>query len=312
MTDLAKLGAGWTRLKQGTLWNSTGKCRGYAVANPAEASILDQYVLAVAAGGTPPMPTLATATAQMVAAAIASVSPPPPPPGYLFQDEFDGPAGSPPDASKWWVTPWCSTSSDDSMGCYNPKNAFLDGNGHLVLRVSPGTMGRTYDFARVQTFQEGGWPPPKVLKAFGPGTRWEASIKFGAGAGVWGGFWPMGTDVAPPVEIDIEEFRGAFPNQVSCHTHLGSASAGLPVLDAAVDLTAGFHRYWIEYGATSTKFGFDDKTLGSLPTPSQKLGIRLSNAVGPPGTWGGQNGPPPASAIPSAMLVDYVHVVALA
>lgn len=76
MTDLAALNAGYTRLKQGTLWHSTGRCKGFADANPGEAATLDQYVAAVVAGGTPPMPSLSTATgdgiARMVAAAIAN------------------------------------------------------------------------------------------------------------------------------------------------------------------------------------------------------------------------------------------------
>lgn len=39
--------------------------------------------------------------------------------------------------------------------------------------------------------------------------------------------------------------------------------------------------------------------------------IRLTNQVGPTGSWGGLGGPPPVSAIPAYMLVDYVRVTTL-
>jgi hypothetical protein len=223
---------------------------------------------------------------------------------YLFDDEFNG--TGPLDASKWWATPWCSTSTDDSFGCYNAANAFLNGLGDLVLRVSAGTMGRTYDFARVQTFREGNWPPPQVLWSHGPPIRIEARIKFAPGAGVWEGLWPMGVNSSTPLETDVQEFRGAVPSQDTCHVH-GPVEGG-STIDTAVDLSAGWHLYWMNYAPSSVTFGVDGLTCGQFATPAQQLGIRLSNAVGPVGSWGGLGGPPPASALPADMLVDYVRV----
>jgi hypothetical protein len=233
-----------------------------------------------------------------------------PAPVVLFHDDFDGPAGAPPDPAKWWPTPWCSTSADDAEGCYNPANAYQDGNGNLVLAVTPGTMGRPYDFARVQSFQEGGWPPPHVLWAHGPAIRVEARIRFAPGVGLWGGFWLMGCDPTTPLELDVQEFRGAVPTQVAIHTH-GPVYGSLKPFDTRADLSADFHVYWTEYQATGATFGIDSTTIGQLPTPAQALGVRLSHTVGPPGSWGGQMGPPPASALPAHMLVDYVKVTAL-
>ncbi len=60
--DLSKLQAGYQQLKSGTLWSSTGKCKGYAASNPGEAAQIDVYVAALVAGGHPTPPVLATAT----------------------------------------------------------------------------------------------------------------------------------------------------------------------------------------------------------------------------------------------------------
>jgi hypothetical protein len=231
-----------------------------------------------------------------------------------FLDDFSGAAGAAPNRAVWWATPWCSSSADDQEGCYDAANAFLDGAGHLVLRVSQGTMGRPYDFARIQTFREGGWPPPQVFWSHSPPLRVEARIRFAPGAGLWGGFWANGTNVAANIlELDMQEFRGAVPTQDHCAAHLWSPHQVLlsTAIDAGADLSAGWHIYWADYYRDHTTFGVDGLTCGSVTTPAQAIGIRLDNVVGVPGTWGGQGGPPPSSAIPADMLVDYVRATSL-
>lgn len=233
---------------------------------------------------------------------------------YLFSDEFNGPAGSSPDPAKWWATPWCSTSPDDTEGCYKPGNCFQDGNSHLMLRVSQGTMGRPYDFARVQTFVEGGWPPPKVLAKITPPFHIEASIKMPTGLGTWASFWPMGITSTKPIEIDVVERRGLYPNRVETHLHNTQEWALTPAYHDANDLSAGFHVYAVEFQQTRKRkkavFFIDGTQFASVGLAAaswQPVGIRLSNTVGPPSRWGGEGGPPSVSVIPADMLVDYVR-----
>ena len=98
----------------------------------------------------------ALAAAMPIPAAGASPSrqdlpldrvPPPaaPPGGYLFQDEFDGPAGSAPDPSKWEVAQARETMEDPTfwelpgnVGQYRDdrRNVFLDGKSNLVFRAA--------------------------------------------------------------------------------------------------------------------------------------------------------------------------------
>lgn len=264
--------------------------------------------------------TRAVVTAARIGGLEARVArlenPAPPEPVYIWHDEFDGPAGSPPDPAKWWATPWCSTSPNELYHCYTPGNAYLDGHGNLVLKVSPGTRGRPFNSARIQTFQEGTWPPSKVLAQFAAPCRIEARVKFAPGAGLWGAVWANSNSAqSDNFELDAQEFRGKYSSDVAAHTHHwvnGVDQAWAAVIATGVDLSAGFHRYWTEYYSDSVDFGFDDTLVGrNVIACKYPIMPRLSHEVGVPGTWGGDGGPPPQSSIPALMLVDYVRVTAL-
>ena len=81
-----------------------------------------------------------------------------PPMIYTFQEEFDGPAGSAPDPSKWRydLGRW---ADNDELETYTDSraNSYLDGNGNLVIKAIKVTErgGRsrrvTYTSARLQT-----------------------------------------------------------------------------------------------------------------------------------------------------------------
>src|ERR1700756_2377902 len=92
---------------------------------------------------------------------------------YIFQDEFDGPAGSAPDSSKWTAARAREPMQDptfwelpENVGQYRDdrRNLFLDGKSNLVIRAAKdGT-----------TFYSG-----KIFGSFrgGIGHTWEARIK---------------------------------------------------------------------------------------------------------------------------------------
>lgn len=253
---------------------------------------------------TPTTTTVSTTTTTTTTAPT-----PTPSSSYTFDDEFNGAAGSAPDPAKWSVTPWCSSSSEDAEFCYSARNAFVDGSGNLVLRVSAGTMGRAYDGARVQTFTEGAWPPKTVLAAVHSPTRVEVRAKFAPGAGLWESIWTDGVYSSAYEELDLQEFRGAVPTLDACHVHGwgGLVMEGGATVDTGVDLSTGWHVYWMNYYSSHVTFGVDGQTCGDMASADQSQGLRLSNVVGLPGTWGGQEGPPPAADVPADMLVDYVR-----
>lgn len=69
MTRVEQLRTSWKTLKTGTLHKS------WAVSNPGEASKLDSYVDAIAAGKPATSPALKTATGQALAGLVSLASP---------------------------------------------------------------------------------------------------------------------------------------------------------------------------------------------------------------------------------------------
>ena len=58
----------------------------------------------------------------------------PAPVDYIFADDFDGPAGAPPDLSRWTVVGWNEPVYPPILGLFRDdrRNVSLDGNGNLV------------------------------------------------------------------------------------------------------------------------------------------------------------------------------------
>ncbi|HEX2283409.1 MAG TPA: family 16 glycosylhydrolase, partial [Mycobacterium sp.] len=148
------------------------------------------------------------------------VPPPAAPPGdaaqrtYLFRDEFDGPAGSAPDRSKWSVSRARETMQDptfwelpENVGQYRDdrRNVFLDGKSNLVIRAAKD--GPTYYSGKVYSPFEAGI-----------GTTWEARIKLDClTAGCWPAFW-LSSDAQG--EVDIIEWygNGTWASGTTVHT----------------------------------------------------------------------------------------------
>src|ERR1700678_2096017 len=55
---------------------------------------------------------------------------------YVFTDEFNGPAGAPPDPSKWnHETGRWTDNNELETYTDSTANAYLDGQGHLVIKA---------------------------------------------------------------------------------------------------------------------------------------------------------------------------------
>jgi len=237
----------------------------------------------------------------------------PTPSNLVFDDEFDGAAGARPDPSKWYTFGnVCPRGTNWQYSCLKSSNAFQDGAGHLVLRVTGGTQGRPYDGAEISPSPLNGYPSTNVKYKFPPGSRLEVRAKFAPGAGLWETLWSVAPDsiTQDQLELDMQEWRGSKPTLDDCHTHYAIEYGRL--LDTGVDLSADWHTYWMDYYKDHVVFGVDNMTCGqtSLPLALPETPI-LWNMVPPPGTGPGTGGPPPASDIPADMRVDYVRVYSL-
>lgn len=249
------------------------------------------------------------------------------PPHLVWDDEFDGPAGAPPDPRRW--RPDVGPGVTGELQYYTDNhNAYQDGAGSLVLEarreVTPGTRcppdpsGSTtcqYTSARLNTHG---------LFSFTYG-RVEARIQVSATQGLWPAFWMIGDDLYTgqadwPAcgEIDVMEHVGRAADEISATLHAPAYHGDVGIggrYRAGADLAAGFHVYaadWRPDGITFSVDGNDFFTVDRA-TAERTRGpwvydhpfvLLLDNAVGGPFP-----GPPDATTVlPQRMLVDYVRV----
>ena len=255
---------------------------------------------------------------------------------YAFQDEFDGPAGSPPDPGRWrydlggggWGHGELQTYTDSTA------NVFQDGQSHLVIRATRegrpalgnGRPGPCYHSARITTrdtfAQQGGC--------------FEARIKVISQPGLWPAFWLMGRDVGTAGwprcgEVDVLGDFGDSTVHSAVHAPAGAASVrsasvrsasvrSASVRSARRDLPSdtGWHTYRLDWSADGMSFSRDGHRYlivrrgfcGSLawvygPGEPHNGGmfLLLSLAVG-----GQVGGPPDSTRFPADLMVDYVRV----
>lgn len=235
----------------------------------------------------------------------------------VWSDEFEGPAGTLPDLSRWafdvggggWGNGQLEYDTD------RPENASLDGEGNLAITARRESFGgRAYTSARIKT-------QGKFSQARG---RFEARIKLPVGQGIWPAFWLLGAGyplVAWPEcgEIDVMEYRGQEPRVVLGSAHGPGYSGGGSItgrfeLPAGQGFDAGFHVFAVEWDPGRLAFFVDDAlyhvvTPSTLPPGStwvfeQPFYVILNVAVG--GTFVGPPGP--TTVFPQTMLVDWVRV----
>jgi beta-glucanase (GH16 family) len=237
----------------------------------------------------------------------------------LWHDEFDGAAGTPPDATKWSYDIGGSGWGNQELEYYTNRtsNVALDGNGHLAIVARlEAYQGKSYTSGRINTLA-------KYTNAFG---RFEARMQVPTGQGMWPAFWMLGNNYSSagwPMcgEIDIVETKGQDPHTVHGTVHGPNYSGAHGIgstIDVAATLSDGFHVYAVEWDNSKIVFSVDDKSYFTM-TPSQLLandvwvfdhpfGILLNLAVG-----GNFVGSPDATTVfPQTLLVDYVRVYAAA
>jgi beta-glucanase (GH16 family) len=236
----------------------------------------------------------------------------------VWSDEFNGAAGTLPDASKWEFDIGVGPNNDGwgnaELEYYTDRasNASMDGSGNLAITARKELYsGSAFTSARIKTmglFQQ----------AYG---RFEARIKTPWGPGIWPAFWLLGSDVETTGwpqcgEIDVLELRGQKPNIINGTVHGPGYSGGASISKSYAfendRFDVEFHLFAIEWGADYIDF-FVDKTLYQRITPDDLTGdwvfdhpffMILNVAVG--GNYLGF--PTNQTPFPQSMLVDYVRV----
>jgi len=225
----------------------------------------------------------------------------------VWSEEFDT-AGAP-DASKWGYD-----LGTGSGGWGNNEQQYYTNRTENV-NISNGTLKIT---ARKESFSGSAYTSTRMLTKDKFSVKYgkiEASIKIPAGGGTWPAFWMLGNNIASagwPAcgEIDIMEHVGNSLNKIygTVHHpgHSGGNADGGTVMNPTA--TTAFHKYTVEWTATTIRFLVDDVSFysfgnqASLPF-NQNFFIILNVAMG--GNFGGAIDPAFTSA---TMEVDYVRV----
>ena len=274
-----------------------------------------------------PRSTAAIVTALLAVVALAGCADQPPTWKLVWEDQFDGPAGAPPDPLYWDYDVggggWGNAQLEFDTA--RPDNVSLDGHGFLAITArKEAYQGRSYTSARLVT-------RGKFEQALG---RWEARIRMPGGKGIWPAFWLLGAsypEVGWPAcgEIDVVELRGQSPAVANGSLHATGYSGGdaitaqrvcevaptcaAPPCTPVCPFDADFHVYAVEIETGRIRFLVDGnvyQTVRSdrLPTGSAwpfaaPFFAILNVAVG--GNYVGA--PDDSTVFPQTMLVDYVR-----
>ena len=262
-------------------------------------------------------------TARPAGGSLAPATASPPASGWTlaWSDEFDGPAGSLVDSTRWVAEVGGHGWGNHELEYYTDRsqNASLSGDGLLVIRAlrehyEGQGMAREYTSARLKT-------QGRFEQTYG---RFEARLEIPRGQGLWPAFWMLGADINAAGwprcgEIDIMENIGREPATVHGSMHGpgysgGNSLTGGFALPGGEALADGFHVFAVEWEPAIVRF-FIDGNLYETRTPADlRLGqvwvfdhpffMLLNVAVG--GDWPGS--PDASTVFPQTMLVDYVRV----
>lgn len=240
------------------------------------------------------------------------------PPGFLG-DEFDGPAGAPPNPALWTIVPrremikkpvfW---DRPENMGEYSTdqEHVFIDGNSNLVLRATRNPNG---------TNQSNTYTGGKVIGNFSAPINhtFEARVKFEClTPGAWPAWWLLNDDNKKRGgEVDIMEWYGnmEWPSGTTVHARLDGTSFAtqpFPVDDQwhrwrvtwnqgglyfYADYEPGMEPYFVVPAFSIDDWAFNDPGFTLKPV--------FNLAVGGTGGKDASQG-----VYPARLLVDWVHI----
>jgi beta-glucanase (GH16 family) len=228
----------------------------------------------------------------------------------LWSDEFDGPANTGIDTTKWNYVTWDPGQVNNEAQAYTSRlqNVFQDGSGHLVLRaLDTPYAGNKYTSGRIESSGH-------LEFKFG---RVEVSAKLPAGIGSFPGIIAMGTTGTWPQcgELALAEQYGQdkswFYSSANAGTAIGSGSTGNVkyTFPNATTASSDFHVYSLDRYPDHIVFQVDGieitRTTFATSSPFYTVPeyLVLDLAIG--GTMGGLID---TSAFPMDMVVDYVRV----
>jgi beta-glucanase (GH16 family) len=243
-------------------------------------------------------------------------------PHLIWSDDFNGPAGTPPDPARWGYDTGGNGWGNKELEYYTsrPANAELNGKGDLAITAraedytGPDGVTRDYTSARLETLHEFQFQYGLI----------EARIKVPAGQGLLPAFWTLGNNAYESKaswpgsgEIDTMEVVGSEPQVLHGTIHGPWPWAGNQVsssIHIPRPLSSGFHIYGVEWEPERISFMLDGTVYETITPADLSPGaawpfkhpffLLLDLAVG--GEWPGS--PNAITHFPAQMLVDWIHV----
>jgi beta-glucanase (GH16 family) len=262
-----------------------------------------------------------------------------------WNDEFNGAPNSPISPTNWQydtgilnvnneVEYYCAPGSNTLPCVASTPNAYIDGNGHLVIKAiqissSTAPYSGSWTSARLKS---------ETLQSFQYG-RLESSMTLPVGAGLWPAYWALGNNIysvgwPASGEMDFMEnvpaSGGLGPTKIQSTIHGGNSSTscycddtgmGLPYTfpsnDANGPDVTTFHSYGAIWSYNMVQFYVDNptniffvRTASDLPSGftwdfNHPFFLLLNLAVGGTGSWPGATNS--STPNPALMVVDYVR-----
>jgi beta-glucanase (GH16 family) len=255
-----------------------------------------------------------------------------------WSDEFNGPPNSAISSANWTydtgslmvnneVEYYCAPGSSTPPCVAGIPNAYIDGNGHLVIQAiqinsSVTPYSGSWTSARLKTLN---------LQNFQYG-RLESSMTLPVGPGIWPAYWALGNNInsvnwPTSGEIDfMENVPPLGPGTIQSTIHGGNSASscycgenglGKPYSFPGGANVTSFHTYGGIWSPNMIQFYVDDPTkiffvvtASDIPSTQQwdfnhPFFLLLNLAVGGTGSWPGP--PDGGTPNPAVMTVDYVR-----
>jgi len=239
----------------------------------------------------------------------------------IFDDEFNGAAGSAPDSSKWQILGGANPSRWGEECFVNDRaHVYLDGQGHLVetATYNPGGVPCTNGSGPYESGGIDTGPASGGLFDFQYGSV-EASIQVPcqSGTGLWPAFWSDGPNWPTGGEIDYLEVMKYFgPTDANEGLHgptTGGSSWGTSYQNQASTWCDAYHTYGAIWSPGEIQFTIDGTVEHTITPTAMQSGwtwpfdsydqrLLLDLQIGDSG------GTIDDSTLPQSMLVDWVRV----
>lgn len=232
----------------------------------------------------------------------------------VFADDFERDSlGSLWRTCHWWqVDGGCTISSNDELEWYRPEGVSVSDG---LLRLTAEAIPQVADGGRVLPYRSGmvttgsrtgdDDDPPAFAFTYG---FVEARVRLPRGAGLWPAVWTLSADNTSLPEIDLMEWYGSEPGEVTMHVHqrVDGLRRKARVDFATSDLSDSWHVFGMRWTPDAVAFYVDGDEVGRVTDPAliphTPMYLILNLAVGGPA------GPPDATAFPATFAVDYVRV----